>query len=102
MSAVPMASIITESYTKWAEVDIVDIPFLDRLQALRGTKRSARLLAVYPAFLVTAALFAGFFAVSLVLAFTTQYFLDWGSALVGVLGTAGLAVVGWLSKQEIE
>lgn len=86
----------------WAEAKPIDMPFLDRIQASRGAKRLARLLIVYNAFLVIAALLAGFFAVSLVLAFTTQYFLDWGSALVGFLGTAGLSAVAWFSKREIE
>lgn len=102
MSAVLMASIARETYIKWAEINVDDMPFLEQPQVSRSTKRSMRLLAAYPVFLVTAALFAGFFAVSLVLAFTTQYFLDWGSALIGFLGTAGLSAVAWFSKREIE
>ncbi len=101
MSAVSRASIMTESDTKWAEVDFADMPFLERLQVSSSTKKSTRLLAVYPIFLSLASLLAVFFAVSLVLAFTTQYFLDWGSALVGFLGTAGLSAVAWFSKKEV-
>ncbi len=92
----------TERYTKWAEVDNVDMPFLEPYQVSSSTKESTRLLSVYTIFSALASLLAVFFAISLVLAFTTQYFLDWGSALVGFLGTAGLSAVAWLSKREIE
>ena len=100
MSAVLMASITAERYSEWA--DVADMPFLERPRVSSSTKKSTRLLAVYPIFSALASLLAIFFAVSLVLAFTTQYFLDWGSALVGFLGTAGLAVVAWFSKRQIE
>lgn len=86
----------------WVEVDVEDSDFLDSPQVSPTTKKSTRLVAVYPIFCVASALLAGFFAVSLFLAFTTQYFIDWPSALVGFLGTAGLAVVGWFSKRQIE
>lgn len=102
MSAVPMASVITESYIKWAEVNVNDMPFLERLQVSSNTKRFTGFMTVYNTFLVAAALLAIFFALSLVLAFTTQYFLDWGSALVGFLGTAGLSAVAWFSKREVQ
>lgn len=106
MSSVVMAPVkaesYTESYTKWVEDDFADIPFLGRLQVSSSTKKSTRLLAVYPIFLSLASLLAVFFAVSLVLAFTTPYFLDWGSALVGFLGTAGLSAVAWFSKREVQ
>jgi len=88
--------------TRWAGADVADILFLERPQVSSSIKKSTRLVAVYPVFLIAAALFAGFFALSLVLALTTQYFLDWGSALVGFLGTAGLSAVAWFSKREIE
>ena len=91
-----------ESVLKWAGGEISDIAFWDLPQVSPSTKRAVKLLAVYPIFSALASLLAIFFAVSLVLAFTTQYFLDWGSALVGFLGTAGLAVVGWFSKRQIE
>lgn len=102
MSAALITSIKREIYTEWAEVDVVDMPFFKADQVSSITKKSTRLLSVYPIFSALASLLAVFFAISLVLAFTTQYFLDWGSALVGFLGTAGLAVVGWFSKRQIE
>ena len=87
---------------QWAEDDFADMPSLVRLQVSSRTKKSTRLLAVYPIFLSLASLLAAFFAVSLILAFTTPYFLDWGSALVGFLGTAGLSAVAWFSKREVQ
>jgi len=58
-------------------------------------------LSVYPLFICATTLLAVFFGISLILALTSQYFLDWGSALIGFLGTAGLALVGWFSKRQI-
>lgn len=102
MSPEYTASITAERYSKWAKVNVDDMPFLQQSQLPANIKKSTGLPAVYNVFLVTAALLAVFFTVSLVLAFTTQYFIDWGSALVGFLGTAGLAVVAWFSKQQIK
>ena len=85
MKSVRVISAYQESAIQWPEDEI-----------------AASLLSVYPIFLALASLLAVFFAISLVLAFTTQYFLDWGSALMGFLGTAGLSAVAWFSKREIE
>ena len=64
-------------------------------------KPASTLLGVYPVFLCVGVALALFFLASLVLALTSQYFLDWGSALIGFLGSAGLAVVGWFSALQL-
>ena len=107
MSAVKMMSAraispYQERAIKWADAKISDIAFGDLPSVSPSTKTAVSLLSVYRIFLALASLLAVFFVVSLVLAFTTQYFLDWGSALVGFLGTAGLSAVAWFSKREIE
>lgn len=91
-----------EHYTKWPKVDITNMPSSGQSKALTSAKRHSKLLAIYPVFFVATALLTIFFVASLVLAFTTQYFLDWSSALVGLLGSAGLWAVAWFSKREIE
>lgn len=58
-------------------------------------------MGIYSAFIVLTALLAVFFAVSLGLALSTQYFLDWGSAVIGLIGSVGLVFVGWYSIIQI-
>lgn len=68
------------------------------------TKKRAKDIAIptaYPAFIWITTVTTVFFAISLVLSLTSQYFLDWGSALIGLLGAGGLALVGQLSKRQI-
>jgi len=57
--------------------------------------------APYALFLTSTTLLALFFAVSFVYSLASPYFLDWPSALVGFIGTAGLALVGWASKLQL-
>ena len=64
-------------------------------------KDHSDILSIYSIFLCATVILALFFTVSLVLSLTTLYFLDWGSALLGMLGCIGLALVGWFSKRQI-
>ncbi|MFC1929500.1 hypothetical protein ACFLW6_01335 [Chloroflexota bacterium] len=66
----------------------------------KGEEQNPAFLAIYPTFILISTLLTAFFAVSLILTFISQYFLDWGSALIGLLGSAGLALVGWFSKSQ--
>jgi len=75
-----------------------------RIQYVQSAKAERKVSATppvaYPVFVTSAMLLAIFFAVSFVIALTSEYFLDWASALVGLLGTAGLALVGWFSRLQ--
>ena len=65
-------------------------------------KRRAYPAPFHSAFLGTSTLLAIFFLVSLILAFTSKHILDWPTSLVGLLGTAGLALVGLFSLRQIQ
>ena len=66
------------------------------------TKEHIGLRSVYSLFITVTILLALFFTASLVLTIIGQYFLDWGSALLGLLGSTGLAFVGWFSKRQVQ
>lgn len=82
----------------WGQLDIEEVePYEDVVTRKKGYRG---VLIIYPIFTGITILLASFFAVSLYLALTSQFILDWGSALVGFLGTAGLAFVGYLSTRR--
>jgi len=65
------------------------------------TRERVGVLSIYSLFITVTILLALFFVASLVLTLTSQYFMDWGSAFIGLLGSSGLALVGWYSKLQI-
>ena len=69
--------------------------------AVLDAKEHSGLLSVYNIFITFTIVLVLFFAVSVVLTITGQYFIDWGSALIGLLGSGGLVLVGWVSKLQI-
>lgn len=75
--------------------------FIELSKIDSGKIESNMLLNIYPIFICTTSILALFFAVSLVATLTSQYFLDWASALVGLIGTVGLTFVGLFSKRQI-
>lgn len=95
MSAKVMAGAV-----KWGDANLVLAELYSDAILVSGVK-GRRVPVVYNILIIVMSILAVFFAVSLWLAVTSQFMLDWGSALVGLLGTTGLAVVGWLSKRQI-
>ncbi len=81
------------SYKREEFVELLDIDL--------SRPKSNTLLSIYPMFICITSILAVFFAASLVATLTSQYFLDWASALVGLIGTAGLSLVGLFSKLQL-
>lgn len=81
-------------YPIWNEATIQD--------AVLESKEHAGIFSVYTIFISITVILALFFATSLVMTITTQYFLELGSAIIGLLGSTGLVLVGWFSKRQIE
>lgn len=78
----------------WNEATIQD--------AVSESREHAGIFSVYTIFISMTVILVLFFATSLVLTITTQYFLEVGSAIIGLLGSTGLALVGWFSKRQFE
>ncbi|MBA7654647.1 hypothetical protein ES703_62529 [subsurface metagenome] len=100
-----MSPIVTQTTTH--EPMIINYPKIiwseDKIpNASAITKEHVGLRSVYSIFITTTILLALFFTASLVLTIIGQYFLDWGSALLGLLGSTGLAFVGWFSKRQVQ
>jgi hypothetical protein len=98
MTSVP----IVQEKQKWGSYSVLDNKSLDQLYSSPKSEMASRHMIVYNVFIAASMCLAFFFTISLILSFATNYFLDWGSALVGLLGTAGLSVVAWLSKKEAQ
>jgi len=104
MSAVLIAPIMTERHPKWTEVDVVDIPFLDQVQAprketvatyLHALKRTA--LTALSVTLLSAA--TGILAISSLVVFlrTNVSFLHPYLAIFLAFGSAALFAVAVVS-----
>jgi len=60
-------------------------------------------LSIYNVFIYGALALSAFFAVSLVLSLaTSHYFISWASSIIGLVGTAGLALVGLFAKRQLK
>jgi len=95
MSSIATGTLIWDQpMYEWKEANIVSVN-----QTYREGISPISICNIFIA--VTSLLFI-IFGVSLICALVNpSYFLDWGSAFIGSIGSIGLAIIGWFSRRQL-